>query len=391
MEKKYKEFRIGELFSSLTGDTDLKKEDLTPEGIPLITSGLENSGVAGLTNKKAKIIPKNTITVDMFGNVYYRDFQYKLVTHARVFALIPLFEEINEKIGLYFVASLKYLSKLFNYNNMCSFAKIKGETISLPLVDGSSDQIDFEYMAERISELEAERISELEAFLVATGLNDYELTEDDRQILTAALGGQAESQNLTSLDSCLKWERKYKQFRVGDLFDIHPTKAYKLSNDNIFSPNGSTPVASNSSTSNGIGGYSMLDPTESGNIITFSDTTTGPDTIFYQGHSFIGYPHVQGLYPHAYKEYWSQKSMIYVIAAIQKASGDGWSYANKYTRKFVSDLRIILPITASGSPDFEYMERYIKAIEKTVIADVVKYKDQVIEETKKVVANNATN
>ena len=32
-------------------------------------------------------------------------------------------------------------------------------------------------------------------------------------------------------------------------------------------------------------------------------------------------------------------------------------------------------------PDWEFMENYIRAIEKVVISDVVKYKDEVIEKT----------
>ena len=39
---------------------------------------------------------------------------------------------------------------------------------------------------------------------------------------------------------------------------------------------------------------------------------------------------------------------------------------------------MLLPIKSDGTPDFEYMERYIRAMEKVVIADVVKYKDKVI-------------
>lgn len=38
-----------------------------------------------------------------------------------------------------------------------------------------------------------------------------------------------------------------------------------------------------------------------------------------------------------------------------------------------------------GEPDFDYMERYIRAIEKLTIADVVKYKVKVIDTTKKLV------
>lgn len=36
-------------------------------------------------------------------------------------------------------------------------------------------------------------------------------------------------------------------------------------------------------------------------------------------------------------------------------------------------------------PDFDYMKKYIKVIEKIVIADVVKYKDEVIAKTKEIV------
>ena len=42
-------------------------------------------------------------------------------------------------------------------------------------------------------------------------------------------------------------------------------------------------------------------------------------------------------------------------------------------------------ITPDGKPDFDYMERYIRAIEKLTIANVVKYKDEVIDTTKKLV------
>ena len=47
-------------------------------------------------------------------------------------------------------------------------------------------------------------------------------------------------------------------------------------------------------------------------------------------------------------------------------------------------MKIWLPIKSDGTPDFDYMERYIRAMEELVIADVVKYKDKVIEITKKV-------
>ena len=163
----------------------------------------------------------------------------------------------------------------------------------------------------------------------------------------------------------------FSKFRVGDLFDIHPTNAYKMSNSDLFRDAGSTPVLSNSSVNNGIGGYSGLDPTEKGGIITFSDTTTGGDTMFYQANDFIGYPHVQGMYPLVDGE-WNEKSCLYIISAIRKAAGKGWSYAVKFNRTLVKELMIELPVIKNPSPehiytindiDWSYMQNQILGLE----------------------------
>lgn len=172
-----------------------------------------------------------------------------------------------------------------------------------------------------------------------------------------------------------------KKFRIGDLFDIHPTKAYKLNNYELFATQGVTPVLSNSSSDNGIGGYCGLEPTEEGKIITFSDTTTGADTMFYQSKPFIGYPHVQGMYPHNYKV-WNEKRYLYVISSIRKASGSGWSYAVKFNRALVCELMVELPVIESSDPnhkytvddiDWQYMEVRIKELEEVRIKELDAY------------------
>ncbi len=144
----------------------------------------------------------------------------------------------------------------------------------------------------------------------------------------------------------------FKKYRVGDLFDVHPTHAYKMSNSDLYETIGNTPVLSNSSTNNGIGGYSGLKATEKGGIITFSDTTTGGDTMFYQADDFIGYPHVQGMYP--FVDCWDEKCCLYAISAIRKAAGDGWSYAVKFNRALVKELMIELPVVSHPDANHEY-------------------------------------
>lgn len=149
--------------------------------------------------------------------------------------------------------------------------------------------------------------------------------------------------------------QKFKHFVLGTLFAIHPTNAYKFTNKDLYTVTGNTPVLSNSSANNGIGGYSGLEPTESGNMITFSDTTTGADTMFYQQNPFIGYPHVQGLYAKGNHK-WCEKEYLYLISVVRRAAGKGWNYSNKFTRKFVSDLKVKLPIKNKIVPDFSTLK-----------------------------------
>lgn len=174
--------------------------------------------------------------------------------------------------------------------------------------------------------------------------------------------------------------KEYRRFTVGDLFDIRPTKAYKMTNDNLYQTRGKTPVVSNSSVNNGIGGYVALEPTETGNIITFSDTTTGADTIFYQEKNFIGYPHVQGMYP-LNPERWNRNSLLYFIATLKCAAGNDWNYAVKFNRSIVLKMQVELPIVrlhdhehkyTIDDIDFEYMQEKVAVLIRENLAELEK-------------------
>lgn len=164
---------------------------------------------------------------------------------------------------------------------------------------------------------------------------------------------------------------EWKEFKIGELFDIHPTKAYKLTNADLLNTKGKTPVVSNTGLNNGIIGFSALPPTEQGNIITYSDTTTS-DGIFYQPADFIGYPHIQGLYPHQENK-WFEKSLLYFVSLFRKSAAGRFDYANKFNRKTAAELTVTLPATRDGTPDFSYMERYIGELEQARVSELAAY------------------
>lgn len=164
---------------------------------------------------------------------------------------------------------------------------------------------------------------------------------------------------------------QYIKVRVGDIFDIHPTKTYKRTNANLFNEKGNVPVVANNSINNGIGGYSKLAATEKGGIITFSDTTS-TDSMFYQPNDFIGYSHVQGMYPKSDK--WTANSLKYFLVHFKKhAQAIGFSYANKFNRKIASEFIVSLPSKDGKNIDFKFMENYIEKMENEYYSKALKY------------------
>ncbi len=175
-----------------------------------------------------------------------------------------------------------------------------------------------------------------------------------------------------ALDLINKGAVTYKNFKIGEFFDIHPTKGYGLTNDKLYETNGTVPVVCNSSVYNGIGDWVNLQPTETGIRITYSDTTTS-DAIFYQPFDFVGYSHVQGFYPYD-NTLWSEDSLLYFVTCFRKSAKGLFDYADKFTREIAADMHVSLPVINSSSEeiDIELMCNYISALKKQVVLDFKK-------------------
>lgn len=178
----------------------------------------------------------------------------------------------TEKVLLYVVVAFRKAA-FGRFDYATKFTRIIAKDMEIRLPYTQRGGIDFAYMESRIREMEESRIREMEAYLKVAGFEDCELTEEEKYAQPFG----------------------YNYFRIGDLFNIHPTTTYKLKNNDLFSVQGSNPVVCNGSVNNGVAGFSTMKTTEKGNMITFSDTTTS-SSIFYQPDDYVGYPHVQGLY-----------------------------------------------------------------------------------------------
>lgn len=395
----FKEFQISILFDWQNGNTDLKKEHINGKGYPVVSSGVENTGIIGCTDVDARILPAHTITIDMFGNSYYRDFKYKEVTHARVFTLIPKGFELDIQTGLYLASSLKKLSKIYSYDNMCSYAKMSNMTILLPVIENPNpnhkytvDDIDWKYMRDRITELEHDRITELDTYLKAAGLDDYELTDADKEIIS--LTAKRASDENRALEEVGDDEVILGEFLIENLFHKVDLKRIKktFEKDKDLSREQtsefSLPLINAKNGDNGIMYYGRPQDWESDTycIDIVNDGAISTGNVYPQ-------PQRTGVLYNAYMikpnaDIESEAILIYLAKSIEKVIKEQFGYDNKAVWEKVKVKSIYLPIKSDGTPDYEYMERYICALEKVVVADVVKYKDKMIKATKRIEATD---
>lgn len=146
--RKLRKIKIDSLFNGYKGDVDLQKKDINGKGEYFVNSGIQNLGIKGRTDREAKVFPAGTLTIDFFGNCYYRPFPYKMATHNHVFSLESKFNN-NEDIALYICGSTLYMQKIFSFNNMGTWPIIKEKYIYLPIKDGTGI-IDWKFMQEYI-------------------------------------------------------------------------------------------------------------------------------------------------------------------------------------------------------------------------------------------------
>ena len=378
----FREFKVGELFDGSTGDTDLKKEHLDGQGYPVVTAGVDNLGIAGYSSTNAKVLPANTLTVDMFGNCYFRPFEYKMVTHARVFSLSLKDGQLTPETGLYICTMFNWLRSKYNYSNMCSYNKIKAESIQLPVKPGTDevnyteDDIDWAYMKSYIQELEESYIHELDAYLKETGLDDYTLTDDEREVLER--------------------EPVFKEFEVIDLFDVINTKSIRQSDvrEQLQSTDGSIPYITASDKNNAIAAYIEC-PQEwidKGNCIFIGGKTT---TVTYQSQDFCSNDsHNLALYLKN-EQARTEHVQLYLVSILKKAFANKYQWSNALSKTKIKNETIQLPVKPGTDDvnyteddiDWDYMTAYARVMEKQVIADVVDYKNEMISKTKYLVKN----
>lgn len=350
---KWGEFKYKDVFNRIEQGRRLKKDDQIDGTIPFVMSGTTNAGVVNYIANPVASFPKNAITIDIFGNTFYRNYAFGAGDDTGVYWNDVTAYSSNAML-FFAVAMQKSMMGRFSYGKKLRSSQSENFTMRLPVTDNGF--INFDFMESFIAELEAERVAELSAYLTVSGLDNYELSGDEVQAL----------QNY----SLFTW----KSFNLECLFG-KSTRGKRLKGDDRVS--GTLPFVTAGEASEGVSAYISND------VEIFEKNTTTIDmfgSAKYRNYKYGADDHIAVVHT----ETVPMKAAIFLTSAIHKAAHTGkFDYGHNFYAKDADALDIMLP-AKDGKPDYTTMETLISAVQKLVIKEVVLYANQKIETTKAV-------
>lgn len=146
----------------------------------------------------------------------------------------------------------------------------------------------------------------------------------------------------------------WKEFEINQLFDVTGTRTTKI-DDLIETGIGSKPYVTTQATNNGVRGFYNIS-TELGNVITIDSAVLGFTS--YQADDFSASDHVEKLIP----KFSLNKYIGLFLSTIINQERYRYSYGRKFNQIKIRNTKIKLPVTIECTPDWDYMENFIKQL-----------------------------
>ncbi len=329
-DRTWEPFFIGDIFTVKRPKARSEK-DYKDGKSPFVASGNFNNGVIRCCEPHTDepLDKGNCITVSpVDGSAFYQQSDFLGRGGAGSSVLLLYCEHINKYSGLFIARLIRQTCSKYCYGKMGNQDGIKREKILLPITDDV--QPDYEFMEQYIRERE-------------DNLRQNYITLVNAEI---------------SVPPVPLAEKKWGEFFICDIFSLEST-ASGIDGNKLSKEQGEIPYLTRTDLNNGykafVGKQSDKYKRDNGNCITIGLDT---QTAFYQPHSFYTGQNVQVLKNDRLNKY-NAKFFIPLLhnAMISLNWGGNGATLGRLKKK-----KIVVPITEEGSPDYEYMEQYIKAV-----------------------------
>nr|WP_155268338.1 restriction endonuclease subunit S [Gilliamella apicola] len=129
---KFGKYAYSTIFNKIIQGRRLKKDDQISGKIPFVMAGITNTGVINYISNPVAIFPRNSITIDIFGNTFYRNYTFGAGDDTGVYWNDNV--NYSKNIMLYLTASIrKSLVGKFSYGKKLRSSRSLNFKILLPI------------------------------------------------------------------------------------------------------------------------------------------------------------------------------------------------------------------------------------------------------------------
>lgn len=332
----WKEFVLQDIFEIKTPASRSMKE-YSDGTVPYVSSGSYNNGICGYLapQNNEKLESGNCITISpLDASAFYQKEDF-LGRGGAGSAISMLYNENLNKYNALFICSIiKKAAYKFNYSDSLNGKNLRTLSIKLPISPNGA--IDWTYMEEYMKAIEkktCDRISRLEA---------------------------VKKSQSTAIDV-----HEWGKFHLYDIFEI--SMGNKFDRSKMQQVNPSINFVGRSGIDNGVACKVDLVKDVSGEVI--KPYNAGDMTIamggsigaaFVQENDFYTSQNVCVLHTtNSQITFWAKQ---FIATAITTSCNNYEAFVDELNRHIKTDFTIYLPVISDGSPDYEYMDKYMRKV-----------------------------
>ncbi|MDR1197718.1 MAG: restriction endonuclease subunit S [Prevotellaceae bacterium] len=324
MNKEYKYFDFCRIFDYQRGRRLITQNQI-PGDIAYISSTALNNGLDNLiTPPDYMLIHKNKMTLSNSGSVgylFYHDYKFVASDHITVIWLKD--GELNKYIAMFLKPIFEKIKYRYNFGREISNDRIIKEKLYLPI--GSNGNPDWRYMEEYVKSLESKvKFKKI-----------YTKNERKHQPIDIA---------------------NWKEYALNSLFDIYGIGSINVETLTTKYSFGDYPYVTRTEQNNGVSGFYDYKMAPA-NVLTIETSLSG--LCFFHDYEFSTGDHIAILRP---KNFELNKYRAMFIKSVWRKNAYKYDYGRPAIIKNIKNTNIPLPSTLNGSPDWQFMENYIKSL-----------------------------
>lgn len=145
-------YRFADIFNKIQQGRRLKKDDQVAGDIPFVMAGITNTGVVNYISNPVASFPKNSITIDIFGNAFYRSYDFGAGDDTGVYWNDK--KELSKEMMLFLTKSAeKALEGKFSYGKKLRSSQSLNFKMQLPTYNQQPDYSFMEILISAVQKL----------------------------------------------------------------------------------------------------------------------------------------------------------------------------------------------------------------------------------------------